>query len=197
MKRIIGDWEHRPASAASSYSSPIGLGHENADGIRSSSRSARSEGHGTRSKKHAYAEVGIRNVGDQIHSAYKGKNKIFTFFIFLLAILCQKLRIFHFLSFLFPHVSANQGFLNMLKQKFLKSSSSKHVNYDSNTLPHPGKPRQRNSENNEEDNRNINEDRLLPSASASGNPNATTATNSANATPEMARRRYARENEAR
>ena len=70
---MIGDWEHRPASAASSYSSPIGLGHENADGIRSSSRSARSEGHGSRSKKHAYAEVGIRNVGDQIHSAYKGK----------------------------------------------------------------------------------------------------------------------------
>ena len=76
---MIGDWEHRPASAASSYSSPIGLGHENADGIRSSSRSARSEGHGSRSKKHAYAEVGIRNVGDQIHSAYKGKKFFLVF----------------------------------------------------------------------------------------------------------------------
>ena len=84
----------------------------------------------------------------------------------------------------------------MLKQKFLKSSSSKHVGYDSNALPHSGKSRQRSNENNDEDNRNNTDDRLLPSASASGNPNATTATNSANVTPEMSRRRYARENEA-
>ena len=103
----------------------------------------------------------------------------------------------YFYRSFYSYFLANQGFLNMLKQKFLKSSSSKHVGYDSNTLPHAGKSRQRNTENNEEDNRNITEDRLLPSASASGNPNATTATNSANATPEMARRRYARENEAR
>ena len=79
----IGQWQsaHRPASAASSYSSPIGLGLE-ADGIRSSSRSAKSEGHGSRrakelqkhrhGKNQAYAEVGIRNIGDQIHSSYKG-----------------------------------------------------------------------------------------------------------------------------
>ena len=82
INSIIGEWENteRPASAASSFSSPIGLGLD-ADGIRSSSRSAKSEGHGSRrkkerqkhGKKHAFAEVGIRSIGDQIHSSYKGK----------------------------------------------------------------------------------------------------------------------------
>ena len=82
----------------------------------------------------------------------------------------------------------------MLKQKFLKTSSNKHVGYDTTSLPRPGKARQKNAgehRNNDEDNRNT-EDRLLP-ATASGNLNATTATNSANVTPEMTRRRYAQE----
>ena len=93
--------------------------------------------------------------------------------------------------------TANQGFLNMLKQKFMKSSSSKHVGYDSSTLPNPGKSRGRNKGgDNDEDNRNNTDDRLLPSATASGNLNATTATNSANVTPEMSRRKYVRDNDA-
>ena len=78
-----GQWQNaqRPASAASTYSSPTGLGLED-DGIRSSSRSAKSEGHGSRGAKelrknkhgklHTYGEAGIRNIGDQIHSSYKG-----------------------------------------------------------------------------------------------------------------------------
>ena len=80
----------RPASAASSYSSPGGLGLED-DGIRSSTRSAKSEGRqpsGFRSKKaldkrghrthQTFAEVGIRNIGGQIsHSLYKGTCRTF------------------------------------------------------------------------------------------------------------------------
>ena len=79
----------------------------------------------------------------------------------------------------------------------MKSSSSKHVGYDSSTLPNPGKSRGRNKgRDNDEDNRNNTDDRLLPSATASGNLNATTATNSANVTPEMSRRKYVRDNDA-
>ena len=79
----------------------------------------------------------------------------------------------------------------------MKSSSSKHVGYDSSTLPNPGKARGRNKGgDNDEDNRNNTDDRLLPSANASGNLNATTATNSANVTPEMSRRKYVRDNDA-
>ena len=144
INSIIGEWENaeRPASAASSFSSPIGLGLD-ADGIRSSSRSAKSEGHGSRrkkehqkhGKKHAFAEVGIRSIGDQIHSSYKGKclqfwmfsNKSFTHF-----------------SYEYNNVSiyiGNQGFLNMLKQKFLKSSN-RSTDYDAGgSLHRPGKLR--------------------------------------------------------
>ena len=79
----------------------------------------------------------------------------------------------------------NQGFLNMLKQKFLKSSS-KHTNYDTSSLPHPGNLRQRKCI--DEDNKNGGNP--LVSTATSGNMNATNVTNSANVTPEMSRRAY-------
>ena len=77
---FIEEWEEtqRPASAAGSYSSPIGLGFE-AGGIRSSTRSTKSELQSkelkTHKKKQTFAEVGIRSIGDQIHSVYKGISK--------------------------------------------------------------------------------------------------------------------------
>jgi hypothetical protein len=72
----------------------------------------------------------------------------------------------------------------MLKQKFLKSSS-KHTNYDSSSLPHPGK---RNKRCIDEDNKNGGNP-LVPTTT-SGNMNATNLTNSANVTPEITRRSY-------
>lgn len=88
---FTGDDDHnlRPSSAASSYSSPCDLGLED-DGIRSSTRSAKSEGHhsfGTRGahalEKHAqrtrqtFAEVGIRNIGVRLGTVMKSNIDIF------------------------------------------------------------------------------------------------------------------------
>ena len=196
---MIGEWENsqRPASAASSYSSPIGLGLE-ADGIRSSSRSAKSEGRGSRGskgknkygKQHKYAEVGIRNVGDQIHSAYKGNiSEVCLTSQMLMVILGYKFKLPCFVLIFQFFYKGNQGFLNMLKQKFLKGSS-KPTDYETGSLPQPGR-RQKNVRNVvDEDNKNGSA-RLVPTTS--GNLNATNATNSANATPEMIRRGYAPE----
>ena len=193
----IGEWENaeRPASAASSFSSPIGLGLD-ADGIRSSSRSAKSEGHGSRrkkehqkhGKKHAFTEVGIRSIGDQIHSSYKGKCLQFRMFSNTGA------QSFTGFSYEYNNISlyiGNQGFLNMLKQKFLKSSN-RGTDYDAGgSLHRPGKLRCRNvrcMDNFKDENNTKN---LL--VTNLGNLNATNATNSANVTPEMTRREYAPE----
>ena len=159
---IIGEWENteRPASAASSFSSPIGLGLD-ADGIRSSSRSAKSEGHGSRrkkerqkhGKKHAFTEVGIRSIGDQIHSSYKG---ICLFKVPTRILMPSKIKTppkmlkedaqksFTGFSYEYNNIFlyiGNQGFLNMLKQKFLKSSN-RSTDYDAGgSLHRPGKLR--------------------------------------------------------
>ena len=69
----------RPLSAASSYSHPGCFGLEGDGSIRTSTRSEKVSGakNGKESRKrkiqHKFAEVGIRNVGDQIHTVYKGK----------------------------------------------------------------------------------------------------------------------------
>ena len=85
----------------------------------------------------------------------------------------------------------NQGFLNMLKQKFLKSSN-RGTDYDAGgSLHRPGKLRCRNVRcmdyfEDENNTKNV----LVTNL---GNLNATNATNSANVTPEMTRREYAPE----
>ena len=77
----------------------------------------------------------------------------------------------------------------MLKQRFSRSSSREN-SYDSRSLSRPAKSKGRNTKFYDEHHKN-GENRLAPTVS--GNVNATSATNSANVTPEMIRRAYAPE----
>ena len=111
---------------------------------------------------------------------------------FLIQVLCIKS--FTGFSYEYNNISiyiGNQGFLNMLKQKFLKSSN-RGTDYDAGgSLHRPGKLQCRKfrcMDHFEDENNTKN---LL--VTNLGNLNATNATNSANVTPEMTRREYAPE----